>query len=265
MRLALPLAGAVAGGVALVLGLAVLTGGAGAPAAAATAAPTCVTSGSITGLSAVAATNARLVTAAAERAGGPRGAVIAVMVGYTESGLRVLGNPTAGTPNLGQGDGFDHDSIGIFQQRATWGTEAQRLDPQVSTDLFMARLLADRGWQYKAPWAAAQDVQVSAWDGRPRPANGNSATYGGNYAANFQLADKVVAGIDADTAGLACGALHGGLPASTAPGSHGLPASYTVPPSATPPSRPWCCSRSPSSTSLTSSARQVRVPTTAPA
>jgi hypothetical protein len=108
----------------------------------------CVTRGVIPGLSDDQAQNARVVAATATAAGGDEAALIALMVGITESGLRVLGNPhdpTAdGVPV--QGIGTDHDSLGIFQQRPSWGTAAQRLDPVASTNLFLG------GWCDSAVW-----------------------------------------------------------------------------------------------------------------
>src|SRR5690348_12862951 len=77
----------------------------------------CRTSGSLPGLSDAAATNARTVAATALNRGGRRAALIALMTGLTESGLRVLTNPNdpAGSLYPHQGVGYDHDSLGIFQ------------------------------------------------------------------------------------------------------------------------------------------------------
>lgn len=234
MKLLAAAAGIVVAVFALIVGLACV-GGSAATASAVNPADACVTAGPIPGLSTTAATNARIVTATAERMGGSAGAVIAVMVGYTESGLRALGNPSvtgSGLPQ--QGTGSDHDSVGIFQQRASWGTLAQRLDPAQSTRLFTTRLLADKGWQNREPWVAAQDIQASAYDGHPRLANNGSIVYGGNYRHTLGIAQRIVAEIDRDAAKLACGTLTGGLPANTAPGSHGLPTAYVLPANATP-------------------------------
>src|SRR6185437_2393578 len=210
MKILIVAAGIVIGVFALILGLACV-GGASSTASAATSAEACVTSGPIPGLSTIAATNARIVAATAEQMGGPAGALVAVLVGYTESGLRVLGNPSvSGADGPGQGTGNNLDSVGIFQQRASWGTLAQRLDPAQSTRLFMTRLLADPDWQNKQPWVAAQDVQDSAYDGHPRAANHGSATYGGNYESNLAIVQQAVAQIDHDAARMACGALSGG-------------------------------------------------------
>ena len=196
----------------VVIGVLLVGGAASQQADAATrGVDVCATTGPLAGLSAAAAENARIVAATAERSAGSAGAVIAVAVGIAESGLRVLGNVDGqqGAAPV-QGVGADHDSIGIFQQRPSWGSVAQRLDPALSTGLFVSRLLADPGWQSKPPWAAAQDVQVSAYDGQPRAANHWSATYGGNYKAAIGQARELVAVIDKDAASLSCGSLtHG--------------------------------------------------------
>jgi cell wall-associated NlpC family hydrolase len=172
--------------------------------------------------------------AAAEPAGGRAGAVIAVLTAITESGLRALGNPNVDTNGLPvQGEGTDHDSIGLFQQRGSWGPVQQRLDPVLSTWLFMTRLLTDPDWQAKQPWEAAQDVQVSAYDGVPRAANHYSAVYGGNYAGHAAQAAAIVQRIDADAAKRSCGSLTGGVPAGPA-SRHGLPPGYVIPSDAHP-------------------------------
>lgn len=175
------------------------------------------------------------MVAAAEQVGGHIGAIDALTAGITESGLRVLGN-TDGQQGAApvQGMGSDHDSLGIFQQRPSWGTVQQRLDPAISTSLFMSRLTADPGCQSKQPWCAIQDVQASAYDGQPRAANHDSTAYGGNYEPNMAQAAAIVTAVEHDASKLICGALSGGLPANAAPGTHGLPASYVVPTSANP-------------------------------
>jgi peptidoglycan DL-endopeptidase CwlO len=219
----------------LVLGLcAIGSGAASVVSAAVPQAGACVTSGPLSGLSPEAADNARTVTAVAAQLGGSEAALIAATVGITESGLRILGNPSVNTNGIPtQGTGTNFESIGIFQQRASWGTVAQRLDPVTATGLFVTRLLEDPGWQTKPVWVAAQDVQQSAFDGQPRLANGYSSVYGGNYADNAGQADQVVAVIERDSSRLACGSLSFGEPANSAPGSHGLPDGYTIPATAT--------------------------------
>lgn len=218
---------------AVVIGLVVIAGGGASPPAAAattTGNAVCATTGPLAGLSSVAATNARLIVAAAESSGGQQAAVIAVAVGISESGLRILGNTDGqqGTIPV-QGIGSDHDSIGIFQQRPSWGTVTERLDPTLSTGLFVSRLLRDSGWATKAPWVVAQDIQVSAYDGNPRAANNYSSVYGGNYEPSVAKATAIVAAVSAGAAPLVCGTISGAVAANKAAGSRGLPADYTIP------------------------------------
>jgi len=206
--------------VALVVGLAVIAGGAtGGQATTAVvlsvaqlAARTCSISGPVTGLSASQAANADLIVSAAMSASAEstRAARIAVMTAMTESGLRNLDYG-------GQG------SLGLFQQRPSqgWGTPAQVMDPTYATDAFVTHLLAVPAWQALAPWVAAQAVQRSKF------------ADGANYQANWAPAGQVLAGVlaDGNTPG-ACG--QGGGSLAGAGSGHGLPAGYVIPPG-TPP------------------------------
>ena len=137
----------------------------------------CATSGPLPGLSKAAAANARTVAATALARGGRQAALIALMTGLTESGLRVLTNPNDPAGNLypSQGVGYDHDSLGIFQQRPSWGSAAQRMDPVVSTGLFLDRLLALPEWRVGQPVAGSPSragLGVRRWQqlpGQPGP------------------------------------------------------------------------------------------------
>lgn len=86
----------------------------------------------------------------------PRGWVIAIGTALQESVLTNL-------PDLGRRN--DHDSLGLFQQRPSqgWGTPAQLMDPQYSSQKFYERLLTVHGWQTMALTDAAQAVQRSAF------------------------------------------------------------------------------------------------------
>ena len=59
----------------------------------------------------------------------------------------------------------DLDSIGMFQQRDSWGTFAQRMDPVWASEQFISRAI-----RQSEPWMSAgqlaQDVQVSAFPDR---------------------------------------------------------------------------------------------------
>lgn len=200
--------------------------------------PVCATSGPISGLSNAQAQNARTVVAAATNQGGGRAALIALMTGLAESDLLVPANPNdpAGAAFPNEGVGHDHDSLGIFQQRPSWGTANQRMDPIASTNLFVAALLSHTGWDAVEPWRAAQDVQRSAFDGRPLLANGFSSVFGGNYLAQIDRARAFLDVIQIDADKLDCGGGGGDLPVGPL-GLSGLPTTYTIPPTTSQPAR----------------------------
>lgn len=90
-----------------------------------------------------------------------RGLVIALMAGLQESGLR----------NLNYGD---RDSLGLFQQRAGWGSSAERQTPRYAARAFFGgRTGPNRGsppglmdiadWGRMGLGEAAQAVQISAY------------------------------------------------------------------------------------------------------
>ncbi|MGW5237501.1 C40 family peptidase [Monashia sp. NPDC004114] len=143
----------------------------------------------------------------------------------------MLANPNdptgAAYPN--QGVGFDHDSLGHFQQRPGWGTAAQRMSPIESTQLFLDALLALPGWQDMTPWYAAQMVQRSAFTAVPTQANGRSSVVGENYQRQAQRAAGVLSSMTGDTPELACDAAEPGAVPPGIDGSHGLPTGYAVP------------------------------------
>lgn len=216
MRVGVFVAVALAPVAGLVLFVTVICGaaGGGVAAVAEAATATCAGSGPIAGLDTTQAANARAVIAVAEGVGGRQAAVIAVSVALAESDLRDLGNTTVPGSDIGQGMGSDHDSVGLFQQRASWGSVSDRLDPTTATRLFVSRLLAVAGWRQMPPWLAAQAVQDSAHPD------------GSNYEATLAGAQQVVA---AGGGGSNCDTLTGGAAANTRPGSHGLPDGYIIP------------------------------------
>jgi hypothetical protein len=161
-------AGAGAGMVALLLAFLAVVGGGSASSASAvqvTAGSVCVTTGPLPVMEEAQATNARIVAAEAGELAGDRGALITLMAGMAESGLRGLGNPTVHTGDIPvQGSGSDHDSLGIFQQRANWGPAAARLDPVASTALFLGKSGGQRGPAH--PERMAGEVSVGGGSGR---------------------------------------------------------------------------------------------------
>lgn len=196
-----------------------------------TPAPVCTGTGPVAGLTAVQSQNARVIVAAVSTRAGYRGALIAVMTAMTESHLLVLGNPNdpTGSTLPNQGIGYDHDSLGLFQQRPGWGSAAQRMDPITSTTKFLDGLLAVPGWQQLDPWVAAQQVQRSAWTGTPTVTNGWSDVLGGNYLADAGRAAGVVANVLATAPDCGAGPTHA-RPA-------GLPARYALPINTSPAAR----------------------------
>jgi len=113
---------------------------------------------------------------------GRQGALVALMAALTESRLRLLANSTAYPDSAGyphDGEGSDHDSLGLFQMRPStgWGTVAQLMDPVYNAKAFFGGptgpnypsprgLLDIPGWQSLDPGQAAQAVEVSAYPDR---------------------------------------------------------------------------------------------------
>ncbi|RKN39319.1 peptidase M23 [Micromonospora endolithica] len=64
-----------------------------------------------------------------------------------------------------QAIGWDHDSVGLFQQRPSsgWGEVGQLMDPAFATRQFLAALAQVPGWQQMRLTDAAQAVQISAF------------------------------------------------------------------------------------------------------
>nr|WP_233604592.1 hypothetical protein [Micromonospora sp. HM5-17] len=96
-----------------------------------------------------------------------RGLIVAIATAMQESNLSNLAN--AGVPESlnypNQGVGYDHDSVGLFQQRPSsgWGTVADLMRPAYAAEQFFTALLAIPGWEEMSVTAAAQAVQVSAF------------------------------------------------------------------------------------------------------
>jgi len=110
--------------------------------------------------------NARAIVNEGLRLGMSKQAMqIALMTGLTETQLRNLANEAVpaslSIPN--DGIGKDHDSVGIFQQRQTWGSTGDLMDPVISANKFYSALMKVDGWQSMSLAEAAQAVQRSAF------------------------------------------------------------------------------------------------------
>lgn len=149
---------------------------------------------------------------------GRDGVVIALMAALTESRLRMLSN-TSAHPNSADyphdGDGGDHDSLGLFQMRPStgWGTVAELMDPRYQARAFYGGptgpnhpsprgLLDIPGWKTMPKGAAAQAVEVSAYPDRyaayepvanaiitalTQPSNSNASALPGTSRVVFPL------------------------------------------------------------------------------
>lgn len=158
MKAAVLVAAAVAAFLSLVLGVVLML----SPAKPATGVPGC-TSEAIATATDVDLDQEQLSVAATVIAVGkhldvpPRGWVVALAAGMQESGLRPL-------------DYGDRDSVGVFQQRTSWGSLHDRLDPRDASTMFFtgghagqAGLLDIDAWATMPVTQAAQAVQVSAY------------------------------------------------------------------------------------------------------
>ncbi|MET7392762.1 hypothetical protein ABZS66_04610 [Dactylosporangium sp. NPDC005572] len=95
-----------------------------------------------------------------------RAMVVAIATALQETYLRNLANPKvpASLKLPHDGTGTDHDSLGIFQQRASiWGTPEQLMDPAFASAKFYNKLVKIDGWQNMSVTGAAQAVQRSAF------------------------------------------------------------------------------------------------------
>lgn len=124
-----------------------------------------------------------IITVGANTPGvGRDGILIALMAALTESTLRQLAN-TGTYPESGDypndGNGSDHDSLGLFQMRpqSGWGTVADLMDTTYQARAFYGGpdgpnypsprgLLDIPGWQQMDKGEAAQAVEVSAYPDR---------------------------------------------------------------------------------------------------
>ncbi|MET7397501.1 hypothetical protein ABZS66_28835 [Dactylosporangium sp. NPDC005572] len=114
--------------------------------------------------------NAATIVRQGRAQGMPRRAlVVAVATAMQESSLyNVASKAVPSSLRLPhEGLSSDHDSVGLFQQRASqgWGTVPQLMDPAHSAMLFYGALSRVRGWERMSVTAAAQAVQRSAFPG----------------------------------------------------------------------------------------------------
>src|SRR3954451_8987143 len=143
---------------------------------------------------------------AGTRGVGRDGILIALMAALTESHLRMLSNTSAypdsaSYPN--DGNGGDHDSLGLFQMRPStgWGAVADLMDSEYQAAAFYGGptgpnagsprgLLDIQGWEQLPQGAAAQAVEASAYEDR--------------YAAYDPVAEAIIGAIATGTSTSSC-------------------------------------------------------------
>ncbi|MBQ1028384.1 hypothetical protein KBX00_28965, partial [Micromonospora sp. C95] len=117
-------------------------------------------------VSAYTASCLRAVVTAVQKRGLPkRAAVIAITTAIVESSIRNISEEV------------DHDSLGIFQQRASWGSRSQRLNPEWATNAFLNKMISlypNGAWQSAPIGEVCQRVQVSAFPERYQPQAGDA-------------------------------------------------------------------------------------------
>ena len=168
----------VVGGLAaavLGLGLAIGTGHS-TPASAAPAAPAAAVSQAaaaapdkpkpVAGLDDTQMDNAKKIVDTAKAMGlNERAQIIALSTAMQESNLHNLASTKLPESYnyTDEGEGSDHDSVGLFQQRQNWGKTKDLMTPETSTRKFLEALKDIPNWEKLPVTVAAQKVQVSAY------------------------------------------------------------------------------------------------------
>ncbi len=148
-------------------------------------------SGGTMGLDAEQVTNAAIISNEAKAMGiPPEGVVIALMTGLQESSLFNLPNgniPSSLTNPNAQFGGYslqhppnNYGSLGVFQQRASWGTVNERLTVSYAASQFFHHMLGVKNWQNQPPGKVAQKVQVSAYPSAYAPWQAGASTLAGD-------------------------------------------------------------------------------------
>ncbi|KAJ4299631.1 hypothetical protein N0V90_004877 [Kalmusia sp. IMI 367209] len=122
--------------------------------------------GNLPGLNSVQTKHARTIIARAKKdfpsSQQKRACYIAITTAFQESSIRILANSKipASLKYPHDGVGQDHDSVGIFQQRPSWGSIKERMDASLSAHFFFNALKKVKNWPQLAIGKAAQKVQV---------------------------------------------------------------------------------------------------------
>jgi hypothetical protein len=106
-----------------------------------------------------------VVKAVRDRGMAQRAATIAVTTVIVETHLQNINEEV------------DHDSLGLFQQRASWGSAANRLNPIWATNAFLDKMVREypnNRWMTAEVGEVCQAVQVSAYPGAYEPQAGDA-------------------------------------------------------------------------------------------
>lgn len=107
--------------------------------------------------------NAAIIADVARAQGlGDRGALFGVMCAMGESSLRNINYGDWETSGVRNPDGTPTTSIGLFQQQASWGSVADRMDPIYAAWAFFRALVRVGGWSTLAPTIAIHRTQINA-------------------------------------------------------------------------------------------------------
>ncbi len=136
---------------------------------------------------------ATIVTVTQGRSLPPYAATIALATAYQESKLH----------NITQA--VDHDSLGLFQQRAMYYTAAVAADPVKATNAFLDRLVTQSNWQTRPLTDVAADIQQPL------------AAYRGLYAQRQPLAAQLTTQLWTGTGNPADTGLAAGMASTAAP------------------------------------------------
>ncbi|WP_329427444.1 hypothetical protein OG339_45225 [Streptosporangium sp. NBC_01495] len=101
-----------------------------------------------------------VIKAVHDRGLNPRAAVIAITTTIVETSIDNISEE------------LDHDSLGLFQQRASWGSRDQRLNPTWAANAFLNKMISkypNNGWMTAQIGQVCQAVQVSAYPDRYQP------------------------------------------------------------------------------------------------
>ncbi|KAL2807748.1 hypothetical protein BJX63DRAFT_440015 [Aspergillus granulosus] len=125
--------------------------------------------GNLPGLGATQSAHAKKIIQQAKDQGvGSHGCQAAIATALVESGIYIYANNAVPESLNYPHDkvGSDHDSVGIFQQRAVYYDVKKAMDPAGSAEMFLDKMMGISGWEDMAVGTLCQKVQVSAYPDR---------------------------------------------------------------------------------------------------